>query len=237
MGRREDELSDTGPLEDEMEVYLFDAKTQNIFYQMFENPELRAAYQPFLNITEEEEYILRGFDRRRKLNNESDSDEETTKTFSSRSQIGYQRLTGEGRKNINKYSKSSFLYDLDNMIYNFIFDRPLSESEFFSQSVCNGRLSLLMKDSHHRLMAHSVSTFYNATSFSELNDNGSKVVIITPPKKYTLTPIQHLVEFLKEERADVSYWTKPNIARPKKRCGMSVIPLSEFSNEANVGWV
>lgn len=208
---------------------------------MFENPALHASWQPFLDITEEEEKILRGFgNSTSSFNDYAGSDEDCNNNFYSRSQIAYQRLTSDGRKNINKYAKSDFLDALDEIIYNFIFDKyQIQENDFFVHAVCltSNRLSLTMKDSHHRLMAHSVSTFYNATSISELNNDGVKVVMVTRPNKYSYTPQERLVDFLSEQRADVAYWTKPNISRPKKRCGMSAVPLSEFSNEANVGWV
>uniref|UniRef100_A0A7S4HUU5 R3H-associated N-terminal domain-containing protein n=1 Tax=Vannella robusta TaxID=1487602 RepID=A0A7S4HUU5_9EUKA len=243
LGRR-DELSDTGPDDDEeMELYLFDSSSQNIFYQMFEDPSLHAAWQPFLDITEEEEKILRSFVDSDDDSDSSDESPAYRHEFYSRSHIAFQRLTADGRKSINKYAQTDFLADLDHVIFSFV-NQQYSDSmtsDYFTSRVCptSQKLILKMKDSHHRLMAHSVSTFYNATSVSQFNSSGIKVVMVAPPEKLKRTPNQSLVSYLLQS-IDVSYWTSTKA--PRKRCAFSAVrrddlSLANFSNEANVGWV
>lgn len=220
LGRREGELSDTGPLsEDEMNSYLFEGKHQNIFYQMFENPELLKSWQPFLDITEEEERLLRNLDE------ETQSDDDNTRRhgFYSRSHVAFEGLTSEGRKSLVKYSETTFLEDLDGSVIAFINGKftsaDVNTNDLFSARVDwqKEQLVLEMKDSFHRLMAHSVCSFYNATSFSELNEQGKKIIKVSPPLTMKYTPSQSLTDYLKSLSTDVKYWTTSTTSETKKK--------------------
>lgn len=218
---------------------------------MFENPSLLKAWKPFLDITEEEEYLLQQIEP---ISDDSDDDNNSSTyrhAFYSRSQVSYARLTPDGRKSLQKYSGTEFLKDLDNVIFNFVqgtITMP-NTSDFFTCSIdWHARLlCLTMKDSFHRLMAHSICTYYNATSLSELNYQNQKVIKVTPPNSFKFTPSEKLYDFLKSSNADNIYWssiktekTKTKKSSTKKSRKRTQAPRNntptQFSNEKNVGW-
>ena len=101
-----------------MEKYLFDAQGQNIFYQMFEDPALLHAWEPFLDVTEEEHRLLT---LQMEESSESEDDSPLARhALYSRPHLAFDRLTSEGRKSLVKYAYTDFLLELDNVLFDFI---------------------------------------------------------------------------------------------------------------------
>merc|ERR1712137_426384 len=243
LGRREEELSDTGPLEDEFERYLFDANCQNIFYQMFEDPDLLEAWQPFLDIEDD------GNERLLHFAMSSDDEHEDDPLYRhdrfSRAHIAFARLTSEGRRSIVKYAYTEFLEQLDLVLYEFIQgDQRFNSGDFsehfdFQYCYTTNSLRLSMKDSFHRLMVHSISTFYDAMSVSETTVCGEKIVVVTPPARLRNTPRERLVDYLRVEFTNAEEINRQNsekISRPPRRCRARFLTIDSFSNEQDVGW-
>jgi len=237
LGRREDELSDTGPLEDELEEYLFAGMKENIFYRMFEEEEIMRAFRPFIDITEEEEAMLMEFFTESEWDINEDDFE--ILNFVTPSSVAYQRICTSGKRIISKYSRTEFLEQLDSRIFQFVQLDAERASQDESFSLTNNlleeivsseaddvsylvtyndsQLRLTMKDSFHRLIVHSICAYYNAASNSVLNGDGGKVVVIDRPSDAKFTPSQRLVDYLNTTKTDELYWQKPNFSDKKTR--------------------
>lgn len=241
LGRRANESFDLGPDRDDYIDEFFDDYAETPLSLMVEFPELRRAWQPFVNVTEEQELaMLRQLKGRSALYS---SDEEMAPGKRSKKSYNFVVDSGrqfhaipkETRQLLRKYHESPLLDDLDTVLSKFMRcslapSAALEQSyEFFSSSfervmpdyaqafpnAVPGYLILGMKDSLHRRLVHGICTYYNM--FSETHTCSSeKVMVIGRPKAHQY-PTQPFLSYLQQTQTDVMYWKEPPRSRPRKR--------------------
>jgi len=212
---------------------------------MFEDPELLEAWQPFLDVTEEDERMMLNFAMSSDAESEPDDDPLYRHSRYARAHYAFDRLTSEGRRSVIKYAYTDFLEELDHVLWEFVQgnDRFVSTdfSEHFDFQYCytSNTLRLSMKDSFHRMLVHTISTFYNAISLSEITSRGEKIVVVSPPARLRSTPRERLVDYLRVEftnAEELNRQSHEKPSRPPRRCRAQFLTADSFSNEPDVGW-
>jgi len=149
-------------------------------------PENKEYWEPFVDITEEEEKFLLDQLAPKKV-----SQQRWT-----RDQI---RLNKAARNSLVKYRESEFLRELERELMYFITEGlafPNKGHTFFtSSSTSPNQLRIIFEDDFHRFLGHSVCRFYNLESHS-VDQSSTKRVFVVQKLKNHFMPPSTLLEYL-----------------------------------------
>jgi len=201
LGRRPDELFDTGAVDEDFSHFFEEFLQRSPISKVLRDDELYEEWKRFIDITEEQQRILL-----KDLFSDSDSEDEDDffEPINLTSRERYHRIDRDTKKLLQKYTGSTFLFELDEILLSFL-KQSLStsqQSSFFEYKnlfIANEtQLDLKMKDSFHRLIAHGVCKYYDLISQSLENEIGDKSVIVSK-KPFTPVPQQSLANYLSDE--------------------------------------
>lgn len=175
--------------------------------QIFEDSYFNEIWDPFVDITEEqEEKLLMALDftlthktdkykREVGVSFEDDDDEEEEdenedeKMFPAHE--SFKRIDKKIRKVLQQQIENEFLASMDKEIASYI-----QIKEF-------NTLTYSFEDSFHRLICHGICQFYSLRSRSEDSDTGDRILVIKKPATL-LKPSTTLTQFLQKKTSSVS---------------------------------
>mmetsp|Transcript_18153 Transcript_18153/g.70164 ORF Transcript_18153/g.70164 Transcript_18153/m.70164 type:complete len:399 (+) Transcript_18153:136-1332(+) len=244
LGRRAHESFDLGADQEQYIDEFFEDYAETPLSLMVEFPELRRAWQPFVNVTEEQELaMLRQLEGADDLLYSSDEEKPSRRKGGRKSAFSpvldpsraFATIPRETRQLLRKYHESPLLSDVDLVLSKFArcsLAPPAALErgyEFFSASFVHampdyaeaysgavpGYLVLAVEDSLHRRLVHGICSYYSMFSTTYRSEAG-KVMVIGRPKAHEY-PTQPFLSYLTQTQADVEYWAQPPRSRPRRK--------------------